>query len=29
VPASAATWISAALIVAVRLIAWRWNWKIR
>jgi len=29
VPASAATWISAALIVAVRLIAWRWNWTIR
>lgn len=29
VPASAATWISAALIVAVRLIAWRWDWTIR
>jgi uncharacterized membrane protein YeiH len=28
-PASLATWISAALIVAVRLIAWRWNWTIR
>jgi len=29
VPASIATWIAAALIVAVRLIAWRWNWTIR
>jgi len=28
-PASLATWIAAALIVAVRLIAWRWNWTIR
>jgi uncharacterized membrane protein YeiH len=28
-PASVATWVSAALIVAVRLIAWRWDWTIR
>jgi uncharacterized membrane protein YeiH len=28
-PASAATWVSAALIVLVRLIAWRWNWTLR
>jgi uncharacterized membrane protein YeiH len=28
-PASMATWISAALIVAVRLVAWRWGWTIR
>jgi uncharacterized membrane protein YeiH len=28
-PASIATWIAATLIVAVRLIAWRWNWTIR
>jgi uncharacterized membrane protein YeiH len=29
VPASLATWVAAALIVAVRLVAWRWNWTIR
>jgi len=29
VPASWATWISAALVVAVRLVAWRWGWTIR
>ncbi|MBK9245161.1 MAG: trimeric intracellular cation channel family protein [Burkholderiales bacterium] len=28
-PASLATWVAAGLIVAVRLIAWRWNWTIR
>ena len=28
-PAALATWVAAALIVAVRLIAWRWNWTIR
>jgi uncharacterized membrane protein YeiH len=28
-PASLATWVAAALIVAVRLIAWRWDWTIR
>jgi uncharacterized membrane protein YeiH len=28
-PASLATWIAAALIVAVRLVAWRWNWRLR
>ena len=28
-PASMATWISAALIVAIRLVAWRWAWTIR
>jgi uncharacterized membrane protein YeiH len=28
-PASLATWVAAALIVAVRLIAWRWNWTIK
>jgi uncharacterized membrane protein YeiH len=28
-PAAAATWVASALIVAVRLIAWRWNWTIR
>ena len=28
-PASMATWVASALIVAVRLIAWRWNWTIR
>jgi uncharacterized membrane protein YeiH len=28
VPASMATWVSAALIVVVRLVAWRWGWKI-
>jgi len=28
-PASVATWVSAGLIVAVRLIAWRWDWTIR
>jgi uncharacterized membrane protein YeiH len=28
-PASMATWVAAALIVAVRLIAWRWDWTIR
>jgi len=28
-PTSVATWTAAALIVAVRLIAWRWNWTIR
>jgi len=28
-PASLTTWFAAALIVAVRLIAWRWNWTIR
>jgi uncharacterized membrane protein YeiH len=27
-PVSIATWVAAALIVAVRLIAWRWNWTI-
>jgi uncharacterized membrane protein YeiH len=27
--ASLATWVAAGLIVAVRLIAWRWNWTIR
>jgi uncharacterized membrane protein YeiH len=27
--AAVATWVAAALIVAVRLIAWRWNWTIR
>jgi uncharacterized membrane protein YeiH len=29
VPAPVATWVAAALVVAVRLIAWRWNWTIR
>ncbi len=29
VPSALATWVAAALIVAVRLIAWRWNWTIR
>jgi uncharacterized membrane protein YeiH len=29
VPAFIATWLASALIVAVRLIAWRWNWTIR
>jgi uncharacterized membrane protein YeiH len=24
-----ATWVAAALIVAVRLVAWRWDWTIR
>ncbi len=28
-PASMATWVAAALIVAIRLIAWRWDWTIR
>ena len=28
-PASMATWVASALIVAVRLIAWRWDWTIR
>ena len=28
-PAAVATWIASALIVAVRLLAWRWNWTIR
>jgi uncharacterized membrane protein YeiH len=28
-PAPVATWVAAALVVAVRLIAWRWNWTIR
>jgi hypothetical protein len=28
-PPSLATWVAAALIVAVRLVAWRWDWKIR
>ena len=28
-PASLATWVSSALIVAIRLIAWRWDWTIR
>jgi uncharacterized membrane protein YeiH len=28
VPASMATWVAAALIVVVRLVAWRWGWKI-
>jgi len=28
-PAAVATWIAAALIVTVRLVAWRWNWTIR
>ena len=28
-PASLTTWVAAALIVAVRLIAWRWDWTIR
>jgi len=28
-PASMATWISAALVVAIRLVAWRWGWTIR
>ena len=28
-PSSMATWVASALIVAVRLIAWRWNWTIR
>jgi uncharacterized membrane protein YeiH len=28
-PAAVATWVASALIVAVRLIAWRWNWTIR
>jgi uncharacterized membrane protein YeiH len=27
-PVSIATWVAAALVVAVRLIAWRWNWTI-
>jgi len=29
IPAGPATWVAAALIVAVRLIAWRWDWTIR
>lgn len=28
-PASMATWVASALIVAVRLVAWRWDWTIR
>ncbi|UCG97780.1 MAG: trimeric intracellular cation channel family protein [Burkholderiales bacterium] len=28
-PASMATWVAAVLVVAVRLIAWRWNWTVR
>jgi uncharacterized membrane protein YeiH len=28
-PAAVATWVASALIVAVRLVAWRWNWTIR
>jgi len=28
-PASVATWVAAALIVAVRLVAWWWDWTIR
>jgi uncharacterized membrane protein YeiH len=28
-PTGLATWIAAALIVAIRLIAWRWNWTLR
>lgn len=28
-PAAIATWVAAALIVAVRLVAWRWDWTIR
>lgn len=28
-PASMATWIASALIVAARLVAWRWDWTIR
>jgi uncharacterized membrane protein YeiH len=28
-PASLATWVASALIVAVRLVAWRWDWTIR
>jgi uncharacterized membrane protein YeiH len=28
-PASVATWVSSALIVAVRLLAWRRDWTIR
>ena len=29
VPASVVTWVAAALIVAIRLVAWRWNWTLR
>ena len=28
-PASMATWVASTLIVAVRLVAWRWDWTIR
>ena len=28
-PPELATWIAAALIVAIRLISWRWNWTLR
>ena len=28
-PSELATWIAAALIVAIRLISWRWNWTLR
>ncbi len=28
-PLELATWVAAALIVAIRLVAWRWNWTLR
>jgi uncharacterized membrane protein YeiH len=28
-PTATATWVASALIVAVRLVAWRWDWTIR